>query len=93
MKVRRYEGEVRCLKGGEQTRRTMMVVEIGRKGVRGKCQIRVCDVTTSSSSSSSSILGLANMPPVAENATITAENVQNSPILSQVDLNAFNRNN
>ena len=46
-----------------------------------------------SSSSSSSVLGLANMPPVAENATITAENVQNSPILSQVDLNAFNRNN
>ena len=33
------------------------------------------------------------MSPVAENATITAENVQNSPILSQVDLNAFNRNN
>ena len=45
-----------------------------------------------SSSSSSSVLGLANMPPVAENATITAENVQNSPILSQVDLNVFNRN-
>ena len=46
-----------------------------------------------SSSSSTSVLGLANMPPVAENATVTTENVQNSPILSQVDLNAFNRNN